>query len=220
MLGYIPISFAFGVLAAQAGLSPLESTLMSLMVFAGSAQFVAVQLISIGASPLSVIMATLFVNSRYLLMSASLVSYLRDWNKKLQAVFCFGMPDEPFILNMGRFAAAGVNRGEAFGVNFASYLAWVIPGVFGAISGQAIGDMRLYGLDFALDGVLIALMVAYCKKCRELCTVLIAGSVALVLTLNGAGQWSTITATVVAATFGLLLPGTNNKKIQGKGGVA
>ncbi|MDR2825924.1 MAG: AzlC family ABC transporter permease [Deltaproteobacteria bacterium] len=220
VLGYIPIAFAFGVLSSQAGLSPLESTLMSIIVFAGSAQFIAVQLILGGAAPLSVVTAVLLINSRYMLMSAALLPYLRHWSKKLQAVFCFGMADEPFILNIGRFAGAGVNRDEALGVNLAAYLAWVIPSALGAVSGQVIGDMRPYGLDFALPGVLIALLISYCKKSRELATVVLAACISVVLVLCGVGQWNILLATFAAATLGLLLPFKNGQAQRNQGGVA
>ena len=68
-LGYIPIGLAFGVLAQKAGLSVLEIGSMSIFVFAGSSQFIAVSMLSTGAGAASIIVTTFMVNLRHLLMS-------------------------------------------------------------------------------------------------------------------------------------------------------
>jgi 4-azaleucine resistance transporter AzlC len=70
-LGYIPIGLAFGVLAQKAGLSPLHIGLMSALVFAGSAQFIAVSMLAAGASATAIILTTFVVNLRHVLMSTA-----------------------------------------------------------------------------------------------------------------------------------------------------
>ena len=76
-LGYLPIGMAFGVLAQKAGLTPLQIGLMSIMVFAGSAQFIAVAMLAGGASAPAIITTTFVVNLRHMLMSSALAVYLR-----------------------------------------------------------------------------------------------------------------------------------------------
>ena len=71
-LGYVPIGMAFGVLAQKAGLTPLQIGLMSIMVFAGSAQFIAVSMLTGGASVPAIITTTFVVNLRHVLMSSAL----------------------------------------------------------------------------------------------------------------------------------------------------
>jgi hypothetical protein len=71
-LGYLPIGTAFGVLAQKAGLTPLQIGLMSIMVFAGSAQFIAVSMLAVGASAPAIIATTFVVNLRHVLMSSAL----------------------------------------------------------------------------------------------------------------------------------------------------
>ena len=76
-LGYIPIGMAFGVLAQKAGLTPIEIGMMSILVFAGSAQFIAVSMLTAGASATAIIATTFVVNLRHVLMSSALAVYLR-----------------------------------------------------------------------------------------------------------------------------------------------
>ncbi len=71
VLGYIPVGFAYGVLAQKAGLSAFNTLLMSIIVYAGSAQLIAVGLVSSGLAPLSIIITTFIVNLRHMLMSAA-----------------------------------------------------------------------------------------------------------------------------------------------------
>lgn len=213
-LGYIPVGFAFGVLAQKAGLSALEAGLMSFLVFAGSGQLIGVNLILAGLSPLTIITTTFVVNARHLLMSAALVPYLGRWSKKKQLLYTAEMTDETFALNIGRFgeqAAEGgpgaqVDEAEAFGVNLTGHFSWVLGGVLGALFGSLITDLKPYGLDFALAGMFIALLVPHFKIPRNLAAAVTGGGLSVVLYLAGVEQWNVIIATVAAATICLLPP--------------
>lgn len=213
-LGYIPVGFTFGVLAQKAGFSALEAGLTSLLVFAGSGQLIGINLILLGLSPMTIISTTFVVNARHLLMSAALAPFLGRWSKTKQLLFTAEMTDETFALNIGRFgeqmAAGGpgteVDEGEAFGVNLTAHFSWVLGGVLGALFGTLITDLKPYGLDFALAGMFIALLMPHFKIPRHLATAIVGGGLSVILYLGGVEQWNVIIATVTAATVCLLLP--------------
>ncbi len=206
VLGYIPVGFTFGVLAEKAGLSPFEAGLMSLMVFAGSGQLIAVNLMLVSLSPASIILTTFVVNARHLLMSAAMLPFLGKWSKKRQMLYSAEMTDETFALNMGRFAEKGVEPGEVFGINLTSHCAWVLGGVLGAIFGALIADLKPYGLDYALAGMFIALLVPHFKIPRNLAAAVTGAVLSVVLHLGGVEQWNVLIATVTSATFCMFLP--------------
>jgi 4-azaleucine resistance transporter AzlC len=116
-LGYLPLGFAFGVLAQKAGLDLLDIALMSILVYAGSSQFIAVAMLSCGAAPLSIILTTFFVNLRHLLMSSSLAVYLHGEGRRFLSVFAYGVTDESFAVNLVKFRAGGWHRYQALAVN-------------------------------------------------------------------------------------------------------
>lgn len=221
-LGYIPVGFTFGVLAQKAGFSPLEAGLMSLLVFAGSGQLIGVNLILAGLSPMNVIMTTFVVNARHLLMSAALVPFLGRWSVKKQLLFTAEMTDETFALNIGRFAeqaavggpCAEVDGDEAFGVNLTAHASWILGGVLGALFGSLITDLKPYGLDFALAGMFIALLVPHLRIPRHLAATIVSGALSVILYLGGVEQWNVIIATVTAASVCLLLPFAPERKDQ------
>ncbi len=82
VMGYIPIGFAYGVLAQQAGLSLFNTLAMSALVYAGSAQLIAAGLFAAAAPALSIVATTFVVNLRHMLFSAALSPYLRGWRGK------------------------------------------------------------------------------------------------------------------------------------------
>ncbi len=200
LLGYLPVAFAFGVLADKAGFNPLQAGLMSLFVYAGSSQLIAVDMLMAGLGAPSIILTTFVVNLRHLLMSAAVTPHLASWKPLHQALFSMELTDETFALHMGRFAARGVDKGEVFGVNVTAHLVWALGGGVGAFLGGGIGDVRPLGLDYALPAMFLALLLPHCRIPRRVLAALVGGGVSVFLTLAGAKDWSVIVATLAAAT--------------------
>jgi 4-azaleucine resistance transporter AzlC len=205
VFGYLPIGFAFGILARKAGISTGNTLAMSLLVYAGSAQLIAVGLFASGASPFSVILTTFVVNLRHLLMSAALSPYLRTWKKMPIAVFAYELTDETFGLHSVRFPQAGARPGEAIPVNLISQAAWVTGTLLGVAAGNLVADVRPFGLDYALVAMFVALLVFQIKGKKTLAVAVLSGLLSTVLLLVGVSQWNVILATLVGATFGVLL---------------
>ncbi len=202
VLGYLPIGFAFGVLAAGAGMSAAGSLLMSLIVFAGSAQLVAVGLIVQGLNPWAIIATTFVINLRHLLMSASLSPYMQKWSGLQIAGFSFELTDETFGVHSLRF-----NRGEtapnpALLINLVCHLAWVIGSLLGVLTGGLIGDVRPLGLDYALPAMFIALLVMQLRGRVYLAAAAIAAGLSMLIWYAGLTQWNVILAAVAAAAAG------------------
>ena len=205
-LGYLPVGFAFGILAVQGGMTPLTAGLMSFFVYAGSAQLIAAGMLINGMDLVSIIAATFIVNLRHLLMSAALAPYLRKWPKLFQAWFCFEMTDETFAVNLGRFSSSGVFMGESLACNGIAHMSWVTGGVAGALFGDLIGDVKPWGLDFALPGMFIALLLPYVRLPRRAFAAALGAVFSLTLAVCGAGQWNVMLGTVAAATVAAFIP--------------
>src|SRR4051794_39911212 len=79
ILGYLPIAFAYGVLAADAHTPGWVAISFSVFIYAGASQFVAIGLLTSGVSALTIVVTTLIINARHLLMSAAMVPFLGHW---------------------------------------------------------------------------------------------------------------------------------------------
>lgn len=203
VLGYIPIGFAYGVLAGKSGMSDANTLLMSLMVFAGSAQFIAVGLFASGTGPAAVILTTFVVNLRHMLMAASLAPYLKGWPKRYLAFFSYELTDETFALHSSKLTHLSHCRSEALALNVTAQISWVAGTVLGIIASGLIGDVKPLGLDYALAAMFIGLLVGQCENPIRIVTAIVSGILATLLYLAGFQQFHIIIATVIAATFGL-----------------
>jgi 4-azaleucine resistance transporter AzlC len=206
-LGYLPIGMAFGVLAQKAGLTPLQIGLMSILVFAGSSQFIAVSMIAMGASAAAIITTTFMVNLRHLLMSSALAVYLRSVHRGLLALYAYGVTDESFAVNLPRFNDGDWNLPRALVVNHTANLTWFISTVAGGIGGRFIPEGAL-GIDYALIAMFICLLIFQIRKRIHLLTALIAGATAVGLALWIPGNAYIVIASVFAATLGVILQRT------------
>jgi 4-azaleucine resistance transporter AzlC len=203
-LGYLPIGMAFGVLAQKAGLTPLQIGLMSILVFAGSSQFIAVSMLTGGASATAIITTTFIVNLRHMLMSSALAVYLRSAHRGLLALYAYGVTDESFAVNLPRFNAGTWSLPRALVVNHAANLTWFISTVAGGIGGRFIPEGAL-GIDYALIAMFICLLIYQIRKWIHLLTAVLAGIIAVGLALMMPGNTYIVIASIAAATVGVII---------------
>lgn len=207
-IGYVPIAVAFGVIARQTGLSFAETVLMSMMVFAGASQFMAVQMATAGALGMEIIFATLVLNFRHFVMGLSLMDRLKDVPALVKGVLAFGVTDETFAV--AAMDEKGGNRRihplYLVGLMAVAYGSWVFGTVIGALFAQAIPQSISDSMNIALYAMFIALLVpAVRKRWRVGGIALIGMSLNALFGLFLSGGWATVLATVVAAGFGALL---------------
>ena len=202
VLGYLPIGFAYGVLAINAGLSIFQTVLMSIIVYAGSAQLIAVSLFAQAIHPLSIITTTFIVNLRHMLMSAALAPHMRHWKSYQVGLFSFELTDESFGVHSLRFDRGENHPKSTLLINFICQSAWVLGSLLGAVAGNMIQDVRPFALDYALPAMFIALLILQIKNRKHLIIALISAGLSLVLWQLGATQWHVIIATIIAATLG------------------
>lgn len=207
ILGYLPVGFAFGVLAQKAGLSTLHTILMSLVVFAGSAQLIAVGLFAVQSAPLAIILTTFIVNLRHLLFSAAIFPHLAAWRKRELAGFAFELTDETFAVHATRFEQRKVEKSEAYAINLTAHLAWIIGSGLGVIAGHLVAEVERLGLDYVLPAMFIALLVMQIKQHSQLWTAGLAGTLSVIFLLLGFNQWHVIMATIIGASLGAWMVG-------------
>lgn len=203
-LGYVPIGMAFGVLAQKAGLSPLEIGLMSILVFAGSSQFIAVSMMATGASALSITLTTFVINLRHLLMSSSLAVYLRGQKGAKLSTFAYGVTDESFAVNLGRFQSGAWDLNRAIVVNQSANFAWLVSTVSGGYGGHLI-PASSFGIDYALIAMFICLLVFQLKSRLYVATGMVAASLAVALSLWIPGNLYVVVASILSASVGLFI---------------
>jgi 4-azaleucine resistance transporter AzlC len=205
ILGYIPVGMAYGLLARESGTGIGATLGLSLFVFAGASQFMAVSMLAAGAEPAVIIGAALIVNFRHVLMSASLSPALAQWGKFQRVALGATLTDESYPMHALSFADGEANPAEALSLNLAAYLAWAASGAAGYILGVMIRNPKALGVDFALPAMFIGLLVPACKNYPSIAAAVCGGGASVVLRLAGAGSWAVFFGAIVGATAGVLL---------------
>ncbi|HHV82226.1 MAG TPA: AzlC family ABC transporter permease [Tepidanaerobacter syntrophicus] len=208
-LGYIPVSFTFGLMAVKGGIPALAAILISMTNLTSAGQFAGMNLIIEGASLVEIALTTLIVNLRYMLMSISLSQKLSN---KIPAfkkyILAFGITDEVF-------AVSAVQPGEVTssymsGLVTLPYIGWTIGTIMGALASSLLPQMLQNSMGIALYCMFIAIVVPAAKKSiAALAVALIAIFISSLFTWaplisSLSAGWVIIIATVVASSIGAI----------------
>lgn len=168
----------YGLSARAAGFSPLEAGAMSVLVFAGASQFVAVGYVLGGFSWLAIVLLTAFLNARHLLYAAALAPYLSAQPRWLRAVMAHLLTDEAFALAIAHFRRIGRAdiRGYWIGAIVSTFIPWNIATLVGVTIGGSIPDPAALGLDVIFPAAMGGLAVGLITGRRELVAA-VAGAV-------------------------------------------
>ena len=194
----------FGGLAVQAGLRSIEVWAMSLLVFAGASQFVAVPMIAAGASPVAIVLTTYVVNMRHYLMAATLAPSFRAFPRGWLAVVAHVLNDESFAVAVARRNPPDpwVYIGSAVAVSGA-FLSGVLVGTQ---LGGLVSDPARWGLDFAFPAVFLALVAAQLRSRADRLIAVAGAGLAVVIALVLPGNWHiVVTGVVVSGVAALVL---------------
>jgi len=206
VLGAVPFGVIFGVLAINAGLTPLAALGMSLFVFAGSAQFIATGLVGQGVGLGFIVLTTLVVNLRHALYGASLSAYLQHLPQKWLLPFGFWLTDETYAVTIARFQRDGDARFRHWyylGSALPMYLNWQLCTLFGIFAGTRLQGAADWGLDVAMVVTFTGIVVPLLVSVPMLICALVAGTTA-VLCHALPNKLGLLLAAVCAIAAGLL----------------
>lgn len=172
-IAVIPWGILAGSYAIEVGLTSIESQAMSMIIFAGAAQLVALGMIKGGIGLTSILLTTLLITSRHFLYGMALRKNVSPLPLKWRLSLGFLLTDELFaIVTMSK--EHQFNRWYALGGGLSFYVFWNIATLLGIVAGQNIPDMEHWGLDFAIASTFIALIIPMVKAKSILVCVLVS----------------------------------------------
>ncbi|WP_407892746.1 AzlC family ABC transporter permease [Lacticaseibacillus sp. N501-2] len=211
VFGYIGVGLAFGIVAHTSHLSVWFVLLMSLIVYAGSAQFVITSMLLAGSPIGAIVVSTLLINARMSLMSMTVAPYLQDESMGQNIAIGTLLTDETFALSMNKLNLTDHHLRPAWfhAANVVAYLVWIIATVIGALIGSLIPDAKALGLDFAVVAMFIGLlylqMITDRSKpfLRHLTVAAFVGVVMVILMRFMPGSTAILVATILGCLFGM-----------------
>lgn len=203
--GFLPVAITFAIMAMGSGLTSVETIAMSVFVFAGASQIMAVGMIGSGAGALSIIIATFVLNLRHLIMSTCIFSRVRIKNPIVKLFSAMSVTDEGFAL-ITTEKEERCNVPYVFGIITLTYLSWVFGTVLGVVANNVLPKIIADSFGIALYALFIALVVPDIKKSvRLLITVLITAAVNVLLCLVIQPSWAIIVSTLFGAFIGTFI---------------
>jgi 4-azaleucine resistance transporter AzlC len=197
----------FGILSRQVGINLIESLLMSSLVFAGSAQFIVLDLWKMPLPIETIILTTLIVNLRHLLMSASLSPWLSSQPRAAIYWSLFFMSDESWALTMNEFAKGGRNAAFLLGSGLTLFIAWLSATFIGQTVSNSLQDPSRFGLDFAFTAVFITMLVGLWKGKLDLLPWIVAGIIAVAAAHFLPGKWYILLGSLTGSFVGAVRHG-------------
>lgn len=208
VLGYFPIAFSFGVAASRAGLTEIEAVMLSVVVYAGAAQFLALALVTGGAPVLVAAFALVAMNLRHVVYGAALMERAgpaarRRWSW----IWAWGLTDEVFGAAIGTLARGRrFSESFMFGLGLAAYAAWISGTAIGAAAGG--GALENWpaleaGLGFMLTALFLALLLSILSR-RQVPVVAGAALVTVGVSLTVGPTAGVLAGMIAGAVIGLI----------------
>ena len=158
MMGYIVLGMAFGMLLESEGYSFLYALAMSVFIYAGSMQFVAINLLTSGATVINTIIMTLLINARHLVYGLSMIKKFEDMGK-LKAYMIFSLTDETYSLLVSAKTPEGCSQKYyLFFISLFDQCYWILGSLAGSIIGSLL-TINTTGLDFAMTALFVVIVV-------------------------------------------------------------
>lgn len=211
MLGYLPLGLTFGVLFSQLGYHWILAIFMSVVIYAGSGQFLAVSFFAAKAGYVEIGLMTFLLNSRHVFFGLSLLKKFQNLSKRIKSYLIFALTDETFAILTSRTVPEHVNKEKYyFWLSLFNHSYWIIGSALGAIGGSLLKiDTR--GMDFSLTALFVVLTIEqyYSKKQKLPFVVAFLAGMAALFTVSGKNMLLTA---ITASIFIILLIGRRNKQ--------
>lgn len=211
LIGYISIGIAMGIVGVSSHLTIVEIALLAALVYAGASQFIICALLVTG-SPISVIVFTTFiVNLRNFLLSMTLAPHFTNYSLMKNIGIGSLVTDESFGVAINKIAKREmINAKWMNGLNVTAYICWILSCILGAIFGRWISNPEVFGLDFSLTAMFLALLVLQFQTIENgklkfyLSLIAYVVILMLVLCMFVPSYIAIILSTIIVATIGVV----------------
>lgn len=166
LAGFLFLGIAYGIFMNSLGFNAVYPIVMSLLIFAGSMEFIAANLLLGAFDPLNAFALTLMVNARHLFYGLSMLDKYKDTGKK-KLYLIFGLCDESFSINCTAAIPEGVDKSWfMFFVTFLNHVYWVLGAAIGGLFGSLV-RFNTQGLEFVMTALFVVIFIEQWMKEKE-----------------------------------------------------
>lgn len=213
IISYLALGMACGIVLYDSGVSILGIAFMSLLVYAGAAQFLAASMLVLGASIPSIILMVFFLNLRHILMSASLSSFVKERSFGFISLFSHVLTDESYGINYTKFREGLWTLEEAMVTSLSTYATWVMSTIVGGAIGSQFQVNTLI-MNYALIAMFSCMLVQQFVSREHLIAGIVSAATTVILMILFKHNISLVIATIFASFIGYYLEVRRNRNTK------
>lgn len=200
--GYVPMGIGYAAIAIKAGMTPLQTVSMSVLVYAGAGQIIAASMLLSGATAMAVILTNFVVNLRYFVMSTCVLNQVEESNLLLNILAAHVTVDESFAMFS---LSEDSNIWIYLGIAIIAWLSWILGAGIGVVVLDLLPVIVTNSFNISLYALFVAILTPAIKENKQIAILVLITAVLNVILSQLLGNWSLIVSTLVGAAIGMYI---------------
>ena len=196
------MGIGYAAIAIKAGMTPLQTVSMSVLVYAGAGQFIAASMVLSGASVIAIVLTNFVVNLRYFVMSTCVLNQVEDSNLPLSILAAHTTVDESFAMfSLSEDSSIWIYLGIAV----IAWISWIVGAAIGVVALDLLPVIVTNSFNISLYALFVAILVPAVKENKQMAILVLITAVLNIILSQFLGNWSLIVSTLVGAAIGLYI---------------
>ena len=200
--GYVPMGIGYAAIAIKAGMTPLQTVSMSVLVYAGAGQIIAASMLLSGATAMAIILTNFVVNLRYFVMSTCVLNQVEESNTPLNILAAHVTVDESFAMFS---LSEDSNIWIYLGIAIIAWLSWILGAAIGVVVLDLLPVIVTNSFNISLYALFVAILIPSIKESKQISLLVFITAVLNVVLGQFLGNWSLIVSTLVGAAIGMYI---------------
>ncbi|MCI6994425.1 MAG: AzlC family ABC transporter permease [Methanobrevibacter sp.] len=196
------MGIGYAAIAIKAGMTPLQTVSMSVLVYAGAGQFIAASMVLSGASVIAIVLTNFVVNLRYFVMSTCVLNQVEDSNLPLSILAAHTTVDESFAMfSLSEDSSIWIYLGIAV----IAWISWIVGAAIGVVALDLLPVIVTNSFNISLYALFVAILVPAVKENKQMAILVLITAVLNIILSQFLGNWSLIVSTLVGAAIGMYI---------------
>lgn len=200
--GYVPMGIGYAAIAIKAGMTPLQTISMSVLVYAGAGQIIAASMLLSGATAMAIILTNFVVNLRYFVMSTCVLNQVEKSSLPLNILAAHVTVDESFAMFS---LSEDSNIWIYLGIAIFAWLSWILGAGIGVVVLDLLPVIVTNSFNISLYALFVAILVPSIKESKQIALLVLITAVLNIVLGQFLGNWSLIVSTLVGAAVGMYI---------------
>ena len=200
--GYVPMGIGYAAIAIKAGMTPLQTVSMSVLVYAGAGQIIAASMLLSGATAMAIILTNFVVNLRYFVMSTCVLNQVEESNTPLNILAAHVTVDESFAMFS---LSEDSNIWIYLGIAIIAWLSWILGAGIGVVVLDLLPVIVTNSFNISLYALFVAILIPSIKESKQIALLVLVTAVLNVVLGQFLGNWSLIVSTLAGAAIGMYI---------------